>query len=74
MDTIRLTVFFFRNNHSTFQTVYIPVDVLDPPKTQDDVAVDHTLPRSRIRGPLELNVKSVKAASQSLSFSVIKIE
>ncbi|KAM3185221.1 hypothetical protein ACTXT7_006805 [Hymenolepis weldensis] len=74
MDTIRLTVFFFRNNHSAFQTVYIPVDVLDPPKTQDDVAVDHTLPRSRIRGPLELNVKSIKAASQSLSFSVIKID
>ena len=72
VDTVRMTIFFFRNNHSIIQTVDIPVDILDPPKLESDE--DPSFPLPKIRGPLELNVKSIKTASQAISSSVVEIE
>lgn len=72
MDTVRVTIFFFRNNHSIIQTADIPVDIMDLPEKGGEM--DQTFPRPRIHGPLELNVKSIKAASQAISASVLKID
>lgn len=72
MDTVRVTIFFFRNNHSIIQTADIPVDVMDLPIKGNEM--DQTFVRPRIHGPLELKVKSIKAASQAISASVLKIE
>ncbi|KAL5106923.1 FRAS1-related extracellular matrix protein 1 [Taenia crassiceps] len=72
MDTVRVTIFFFRNNHSIIQTADIPVDVMDLPKKGNEA--DQAFLRPRIHGPLELHVKSVKATSQAISASVVKID
>ncbi|VDK32500.1 unnamed protein product [Taenia asiatica] len=72
MDTVRVTIFFFRNNQSIIQTADIPVDVMDLPKKGNEM--DQAFPRPRIHGLLELTVKSIKAASQAISTSVLKID
>uniref|UniRef100_A0A5K3FJ16 Frem_N domain-containing protein n=1 Tax=Mesocestoides corti TaxID=53468 RepID=A0A5K3FJ16_MESCO len=72
VDTVRVTIFFFRNNYSIIQTADIPVDILDHPKSMEISGRQDQRPR--IRGSLELDVKNIKAGSQAISPSVVKID
>ncbi len=83
MDTVRVTVFFLRNNFSIIQTADIPVDIVDIPVASKDSKKNTTevstapsgayLP-PRISGSLEISVGNIKAISQSIGPSVVKIE
>ncbi|BHF79020.1 FRAS1-related extracellular matrix protein 1 [Sparganum proliferum] len=85
-DTVRVTIFFFRNNYSIIQTADIAVDIIDPlqPKTVNltiDGAsessfkkVDGSGPRqSRLSGPQELHVEHVKALSEAIDPAALHI-
>ncbi|VDL99886.1 unnamed protein product [Schistocephalus solidus] len=83
-DTVRVTIFFFRNNYSIIQTADIAVDIIDPPRTINLTAdegressfkwLDGSGPRqSRLSGPQQLHVEHVKALSEAIDPAVLHI-
>lgn len=77
-DTVRVTVFFLRNNFSIIQIADIPVEILEVPSVTN--LTDTTPPgnasvvHSRISGPMEVTVGNIKAIGPAVGPSVMHIE